>query len=156
MAKYALVVETTLNNTSGAAGGSSAIQMLMPASRDARLVAVYCAQAYAAAGENAGRWVIDRCTAVATGSTLVPKKLNSGSEASDISDTTISISTTLACAPTVAAADAAIFEVPEGGWTWIPDDIEIKSGVNGGFVMRRATAPTGARVVVLAMIWEEM
>lgn len=157
---YSLTVETTSNSTAGAAGSSSAIQVLMPASREMRLYAVLVQQAATAAGENPGRWVVDRTTAVATGSTLVPKPAGKVGAASAITDTTISISTTLACAPTVSAADSAISDLAIGQWN-IFSGVElgglpaIRSGLNGGFAIRRATAPTGARVCTVTAMWIE-
>lgn len=157
---YSLTVETTSNSTAGAAGTATATQVLMPASRQMRLVAVLIQQQATAAGESPGRWVVDRITAVATGSTLTPKKLASVGAASAITDSTIAISTTLACAPTVSAADSAISDLQIGVWNMF-NGVEagglprLYSGLNGGFAIRRATAPTGARVCTITKIWEE-
>ena len=152
MAIYSLSVETTSNNTAGNAGADSAIQFLMPASRDAKLLAVYIKQAATAAGENSGRWVVDRISAVSGGSSLTPLKMDPGSPASAITDTTKTISTTLACAPTVV--DAAIVDLMDGYNDLRP--LNIRAGMNQGFAIRRATAPTGARVVDIIAIWEEV
>lgn len=159
MATYSLTVETTSNNTASAtAGAATAIQALMPASREMRLLAVLINQNATAAGETPGRWVMDVISAVATGSAKTPTKLTTVGAASAITDTTIAISTTLACAPT--AATSAIIDLAIGVWN-IFSGIEqgglprMRSGLNQGFAIRRATAPTGARVCAITMIWEE-
>jgi hypothetical protein len=157
---YSLTVETTANATAGAAGTSSVMQLLMPASREMRLLAVLINQNNTAAGDHPGRWVVDRCTAVATGSALTPKPSTKVGATSAITDSTIAISTTLLCAPTVSAADSAISELAIGVWN-IFSGIEhgglpvLRSGLNGGFAIRRATAPTGTRACHVTAFWEE-
>lgn len=157
---YSLTIETSSNATAGAAGANCAVQVMMPAAREMRLYAVLINQAATAAGENPGRWVVDRVTAVATGSTLAPKPAAKVGAASAITDTSISVSSTLACAPTVSAADSAISDLAIGQWN-IFSGVELgglpalRSGLNGGFAIRRATAPTGARVCTVTAIWIE-
>ena len=154
MALDSLSVETTSNATAGAAGTSTAIQFIMPASRHCRLHKVLVQQDATAAGENSGRWVVDVISAVATGSTLVPLQLDPYSAASAITDTTISISTTLACAPTVVATTGVAILTLDDGWNDF-SALGLWSRVNQGFAIRRATAPTGARIVKVTTIWEE-
>ena len=151
MAFYSLTVESTSNSNTG-----TAIQFLMPASRECRLVAVLIKPQQLTNTQQSGRWVVDRISAVATGSSLTPFVLSNEGAASAISDTTISISTTLACAPTVA--NSAIVELADGWNVFDPKGnvpVLIKSGNNRGFAIRRATAPTGAQVVGVTAIWEE-
>lgn len=151
MAVYSLTVESTSNNNVG-----TATQYLMPASRGSRLLAVLIKQQATAAGENSGRWVVDRISAVTAGSSLTPLKTDDASRASEISDATKTISTTLAATNTVQ--DTAVVELNDG-WNvfgqlgLLP---ELQSGVAKGFSVRRGTAPTGARVVGITMIWEEL
>ena len=152
MATYSLTVETTSNATAGGTGTAAAIQMLMAASTEAVLVGVMIKQQYTAAGENSGRWVIDRISAVTTGSSLVPLKMEDTSAASAITDTAKTISTTVAATNT--AQDLAVVDLTDG-WNDLRH-LGIRSGVAKGFALRRATAPTGARVVVATMIWSEV
>lgn len=154
MALYSLTVETTSNNTAGGTGGNTAIQWIMPASRHCRLHKVLIQQDATAAGENSGRWVVDVISAVATGATLVPLQLDPYSAASAITDTTITISTTLACAPTVVATTGVAVLTLDDGWNDFAA-FNMWSRVNQGFAIRRATAPTGARIVKVSAIWEE-
>lgn len=152
MPQFSLTVETTSNNNTG-----TAIQFLMPAARSARLLAVLIKQQASAAGENSGRWCVDRISAVSTGSALVPLELDCDSAASAISDTSITISTTLACSPTVVATTGDKILDLYDGWNYFTDNygMRVYSGANQGFAIRRVTAPTGARVVVVQAIWSE-
>lgn len=154
MPVYTLAIETTSNATAGGTGGNSAIQLLMPASRQCRLIGVLVKQQATAAGEHSGLWVVDRISAVSTGSTLVPLKMDPYSRASDITDTTITVSSTLACAPTVVATTGVAILTLADGWNDFRK-LNLYSGVNQGFAIRRATAPTGARVVDIMTMWEE-
>lgn len=154
MARFSLKIETTSNNTAGSTGGNSAIQFIMPSGRQCKLVEVNIKQLAQAAGENSGDWVIDRISAVSGGSTLVPLQMDPYGRASDITDTTKTVSSTLACAPTVVTTTGvAIHDLQDG----INDlrGYDFWSGANQGFAIRRATAPTGARVVEVEVIWEE-
>lgn len=150
MACYSLTTESTSNATAG-----TAIQFLMPASRGCRLLAVLIKPQQLSNTQQSGRWVVDRITAVATGSALTPFVLSNDGPASAITDTTITISTTLLCAPTVA--NSAICELADGWNLFAPRGRlpELRSGLNRGFAIRRATAPTGAQVVGITAIWEE-
>jgi len=150
MPKFSLTVETTSNSTAGAAGTSAAIQTLMPAARNSRLLGVLL-HSPTSHPTDLGRWVIDRITAVSAGSALTPLEMDGGGAASAISNTTQSISTTLACANT--NGEAAIVDCMPG-WNDF-SHLNIMSGIAQGFALRRATAPSGARVVVATMIWEE-
>lgn len=148
---YSISVETTSNATAGAGASNTALQILAPSGSNFQLMAVGIFQAWTAAGENIGRWVIDRISAVATGSALTPLKLRRLQGASQITDTTKTMSTTLVATNTVS--DTAILSL-DSGW----NDFEkygVFSGDNLGFALRRATAPTGARVVTAVMIWKE-
>lgn len=147
MPKYALTVETTSNASTG-----TVAQFLMPASRDAVLRRVVIKPQQLTNTQQSGRWVIDRISAVTAGSTLVPLKMDASSVASAITDTTKSISTTLGATNTVV--DSAIVELADG-----VNDLEslgIRAGANQGFAIRRATAPTGAQVVGITAIWDEV
>src|SRR3990167_2528751 len=110
MALYSLTVETTSNNNASAT--TAAIQMLMPASRECVLVGILIKQQWSAAGENSGRWVLDRISAVTAGSTLVPLKMEDTARASEVTDTTKTISTTLAATNTIQ--DTAILDLNDG------------------------------------------
>lgn len=154
MPLFSLSVETTSNNTAGTTGANTAIQWLMPASRGCKLIGIMMRQAATAAGENSGSWVVDRISAVGTGSTLVPLQLDPYSSASAITDTTITISTTLVCAPTVVATTGVAILTINDGWNDYTA-MDVLSGNNQGFGIRRATAPTGARVVRLMAVWRE-
>lgn len=157
MPQYMLSVETTSNNTAGAADSNTAVQMLMGSGKDAQLIAVGIFQKASAAGENSGRWVIDRISALGTASTLVPKLMDPRSPASAITSTTATISTTLVGSNTHVSANDAILELNDG-WNYFdrPGDPTVFCGASQGFALRRATAPTGARVCVVCMIWAEV
>ena len=154
MPQFSLTVETTSNATAGAANSNTAIQILAPATKQFRLIGVLIHQHATAAGENIGRWVIDRITAVGSGSALTPLLLSEDGAASAITDATKTISTTVAAGNT--AEDAAIVDL-QPGWNWFvgPGMPAVMSGIAKGFALRRATAPTGARIVVATLIWEE-
>lgn len=158
-AYYSLTVETTSNATAGGSASNTVAQFLMPASREARLVAILIKPQQLTNTQQSGQWVVDRITAVTAGSTLVPLKLEDTSAASAITDTTKTISTTLACTNTVQ--DAAICQLSDG-WNLFsrgagePGIGYFRSGVNKGFAIRRATAPTGAQVVDITVVWEEL
>lgn len=156
MAIYSMSVETTSNATAGAAADNVALQFLMPAAREARLLRVTIQQLETAAGEHWGRWVVDRISAVGSGSSLTPLKASEASPASAITDATKTISTTLAATNTTA--NEAIVELVKGENLFGPAYglPEIRSGVNKGFAIRRATAPTGSRVVIVSAMWEEL
>ena len=148
---FSATVETTSNANAGASASNTAIQFLMPSGREAKLLAILIKQQASAAGENSGRWVIDRISAVGSGSAFTPLELDSSGAASSLTDATKVISTTLAATNTVV--DAAILDCTDG-WNYF-DSLGVWSGANQGFALRRATAPTGARVVVATMIWSE-
>ena len=150
MPKFTLSVETTSNSTAGAAGTSAAIQMLMPAGRNARLISVrlYCPTSHET---DLGRWVIDRISAVSAGSALTLLEMDGGGAASAISNATQSISTTLACANT--NVEAAVVDCMPGFNEYL--HVNLMTGVAQGFALRRATAPSGARVVCAELTWEE-
>lgn len=152
-ARYSLTVETTSNATAGASAANVVAQFLMPSSREARLVAVLIKPQQLTNTQQSGLWVVDRITAVSAGSTLVPLKFEDTSAASAITDTTKTISTTLGCTNTTQ--DAAIVHLTDG-WNYFTDNLlYLRSGVNKGFAIRRATAPTGAQVVDITVIWDE-
>lgn len=153
MSIFSISVETTANATAGATAANTALQVLAAAGKDLRLVAVGIFQKTSAAGENSGRWVIDRISAVGTGSALVPKKMDPRGPASAITDTSKTVSNDLTATNTLVSANDAIVELGDG-WNFF-DKVPIWAGVAQGFALRRATAPTGARVVVVVMIYEE-
>lgn len=150
---YSLRVSTTSNATAGASGANTAIQAMMPAGREMKLLAVLVKPEQLTNTQQSGLWVVDRISAVATGSALTPLELNPSGAASAITDTAKTISTTLACTNTVVAGDDPIVHLADG-WNDLAK-YEIWSGTNQGFAIRRATAPTGAQVVNLCMLWEE-
>jgi len=155
MARYSLTVETTSNATAGAANANTVCQFLMPASRDAKLVAVLIKPQQLTNTQESGQWVVDRISAVTAGSTLVPAPLKPLSPASAITDTTKTISTTLGCTNT--SVNAAVAQLMDG-WNYFTQDpnLEILAGANQGFAIRRATAPTGAQVVDVTLVWDEI
>lgn len=148
---FSATVETTSNATAGAANSNTAVQFLMPAGREAQLLKILVKQDATAAGENSGRWVVDRISAVATGSAFTPLEMDPSGAASAITDTAKVISTTLAATNT--SVDAAILDLDDG-WNDFTD-LDVWSGANQGFAIRRATAPTGARIVKVCVIWRE-
>jgi hypothetical protein len=157
MSIYTLMVETTSNSTAGSAGTSTAIQALAASGRDLRLIATFVEQEMTAAGETPGRWVLDRISATSAGSSATPCPMDPLSAASTIANTSQCISTTLACAGTGVSAQSPCYEVPDlVGWQYIPATVNIRAGASQGFAMRRATAPTGARVVRVGLMWEEI
>lgn len=154
MPLFTLNVETTSNNTAGTTGANTALQWLMPAGRNCQLLGVFIKQQLTAAGENSGNWVVDRISAVTAGSTLVPLQLDPTSRASDITDTTKTMSTTLGCTNTVVATTGVqIFSLADG-WNDLAK-YNIYAGAAQGFGIRRSTAPTGARVVEILALWSE-
>ncbi len=148
---FTATVETTSNATAGASASNTAVQFLMPASRQAQLLRVLVKQDATAAGENSGRWVVDRISAVGSGSAFTPLELDGLGAASALTDATKVISTTVAATNTVV--DAAILDLNDG-WNDFTD-LGVMSGANQGFAIRRATAPTGARIVKVVLVWRE-
>lgn len=148
---FSATVETTSNATAGASASNTAVQFLMASGRDAQLLRVLIKQDATAAGENSGRWVVDRISAVGSGSAYTPLELNPTGAASALTDATKVISTTVAATNTVV--DAAILDLNDG-WNDFTD-LDVKAGAAQGFAIRRATAPTGARIVKVCVIWKE-
>jgi len=147
MPRYSLTVETTSNTNTG-----PAIQFLAPASKLAKLIAVMINPMNSGGTMTPGQWVVDRITAVASGSSLTPLKMDDQApRSSEITDTTKTISTTLACSNTVG--DSAILQLAPG-WNFL-EKLGVISGLNKGFAIRRATAPSGAQVCQVTAVWEE-
>lgn len=152
MPRYSLRIETTSNATAGAAAANAALQTLMPAARNSKLLAVLVKPQQLTNTQQSGLWAIDRISAIAaTGSAQTPLELDEGGAASAHADTAHSASTTLALTNT-NVSDALLYL--NDGWNFF-EKWNIMSGIAQGFALRRVTAPTGAQVVDLCMIWEE-
>ena len=154
MGVYSLTVETTSNATAGSADSNAVAQFLMASGRDARLLAVLIKPQELSNTQHSGQWVIDRISAVGTASSLTPLKMDATSPASAITDTSKTISTTVAAANT--HVDAAILQLADG-WNFFTDPkLVVRAGAGQGFALRRATAPSGSQTVDCTMIWEEI
>lgn len=155
MPRFSLSVETTSNATAGAANSNTAVQFLMAANREARIVAVGIFPQNSGGTQTPGSWVIDRISAVASGSALVPLKMDAASPVSAITDTAKTISTTLGATNT--STDAAILMLQPYRWNvFAPNGIDVRTGPGVGFALRRATAPSGAQIVNISFIFEEL
>lgn len=149
MPLFSLTVESTSNaNTAGM------IQTLMASGREMQLVATFLHLPTEASNRDFGRVVIDRISSIGTTNwdSLTPLELDPGGAASAITDATKSIEAT-SNGQAGTQVDVAIVDVPYGWFDWTP--YNIVSGAAQGFMMRRATAPSGSRVLVATMIWKE-
>lgn len=154
MPYFSLTQETTGNTNTG-----GVLQWLMPAGRECWLVAVMLRLVSEAANLDIGRFVLDRISAVGATNwdTLVPLEMEGGRAPSAITSTTATVENTCnGQAGTVVGSDSAIWDFNQG---W--NDLRtihgrgICSGIAQGFQIRRATAPSGNRIVVATAIWEE-
>lgn len=149
MPLFSLTVESTSNtNTAGM------IQVLMPAARQCQLVATFLGLPYEASNKDPGRIVLSTISSI--GSTnwdsLTPFELDTSGAASAVTDATKTIEAS-SNGQLGTEVNAAFLEVPMGWMDW--EKYGIMSGIAQGFLMKRATAASGARVVTATMIWRE-
>ena len=155
MAAYSVNVTVTGTINGIASGAFTAMQMLMPASRACRLLAVMIVHENVAGTQDPGKWVVDEISAVSAGATRVPLKFDPRSRTSEITDTTKTISVTSNCNNT--AAKETNRQWKEGlnlfGNGGLP---ELVSALTNGFGIRRAIGPSGNLNTHLSMVWEEI
>ncbi len=153
MPEFTLSLETTSQSNTG-----GAVQWLMPAARHCFLKGVDLRLISEASNRDIGRWVVDRISAIGTTNwgAQTPFEVDPGRAPSAISDATKTIAT--ACNGSGATqVDAAMADLHEG-WNDLDElfaPLGLWSGIAQGFVIRRATAPSGARVLGITVVWEE-
>lgn len=149
MPRFSLFQETTSNSNTG-----GLFQILAAAGREMRLLAVCLQLGAEASNKDIGTFVVDRLTAI--GSTnwdsQTPFELDPGGAASAVTDATKTVEAT--CNGSGHTASDVGMLLLAYGWNDFTN-YNIMSGAAGGFLVRRTTAPSGARVVAGTMIWEE-
>ena len=127
------------------------IQILMPAAREMRLWGILIDPQYTANPQNAGTWVMDRISAIhASGSAYTARVLMDAGVASVQTSTTQVVNPT--GTPTQTETQPVGLAVGIWNLLW---RMNITSGINQGFSLRRNTAASGALVCGLTMVWAE-